>query len=109
MATGIISLLEDPCRRRDMGSAARAAVRETSDWAAILPHMLSAWESFGIEARGIVARNLRLSAARHSVTPRQKARQAMLHSLARCLSHRPQQTCSSASSSFVPTIWATPC
>ena len=48
MATGIISLLEDPSRRRDMGSAARAAVRETSDWAAILPHMLSAWESFGI-------------------------------------------------------------
>ncbi len=31
----------------------------------------------------IVARNLRLSAARHSVTPRQKARQAILRSLAR--------------------------
>ena len=48
MATGIISLLENPPRRKDMGSAARAAVRETSDWSAILPHMLSAWESFGI-------------------------------------------------------------
>ena len=31
----------------------------------------------------LVARNLRLSAARHSVTPRQKARQAILRSLAR--------------------------
>ena len=48
MATGIISLLENPPQRKDMGSAARAAVRETSDWSAILPHMLSAWESFGI-------------------------------------------------------------
>ena len=48
MATGIISLLEDPPRRKDMGSAARAAVCETSDWSAILPQMLSAWQSFGI-------------------------------------------------------------
>ena len=48
MAAGIIRLLENPSRRKDMGSAARAAVRETSDWSAILPHMLSAWESFGI-------------------------------------------------------------
>ena len=48
MAAGIISLLENPSRRKDMGSAARAAVRETSDWSAILPRMLSAWESFGI-------------------------------------------------------------
>ncbi len=48
MAAGIISLLENPSRRKNMGSAARAAVRETSDWSAILPHMLSAWESFGI-------------------------------------------------------------
>ena len=48
MAAGIISLLENPSRRKDMGSAARAAVLETSDWSAILPHMLSAWESFGI-------------------------------------------------------------
>ncbi len=48
MAAGIISLLENPSRRKDMGSAARAAVRETSDWSAILPQMLSAWESFGI-------------------------------------------------------------
>ena len=48
MAAGIIRLLENPPRRKDMGSAARAAVRETSDWSAILPHMLSAWESFGI-------------------------------------------------------------
>ncbi len=48
MAAGIICLLENPSRRKDMGSAARAAVRETSDWSAILPQMLSAWESFGI-------------------------------------------------------------
>ncbi len=48
MAAGIIRLLENPPRRKDMGSAARAAVRETSDWSTILPRMLSAWESFGI-------------------------------------------------------------
>ena len=48
MADSIIELLDDPQLRRQMGAAAAAAVRETSDWSAILPSLLKAWESFGL-------------------------------------------------------------
>ena len=48
MADSIIELLDDPQLRRQMGAAAAAAVRETSDWSAILPSLLKAWECFGL-------------------------------------------------------------
>lgn len=48
VAAAIIELLNDPPLRRRMGEAAAAAVRETSDWSAILPSLLAAWERFGL-------------------------------------------------------------
>ncbi len=48
MAGTILQLLDDPGRRRQLGLAARAVVRETSDWSAIMPQLLSAWERCGL-------------------------------------------------------------
>ncbi len=48
MAEAITELLDDPELRSRMGKAAAAAVRQTSDWSAILPSLLNAWERFGL-------------------------------------------------------------
>ncbi len=48
MADAILELLGAPRLRQRMGVAAAAAVRDTSDWSAILPSLLAAWERFGL-------------------------------------------------------------